>query len=54
MRHNADQSFQGKEGLVAYKTAQAILIAHHNEETPTPSAFNAVAELGIYLKGVGY
>ncbi|KAF2133588.1 Profilin/allergen [Dothidotthia symphoricarpi CBS 119687] len=45
---------KGKEGLVAYKTTQAILIAHHDQDTQTPSAFNAVAELGLYLKGVGY
>ena len=45
---------QGKEGVVAYKTTQALLIAHHNAEIQTPNAFNSVAELGEYLKKVGY
>jgi profilin len=45
---------QGKEGIVAYKTAQALLIAHHPADIQTPNAFNSVAELGEYLKKVGY
>ena len=45
---------QGKEGVVAYKTTQALLIAHHNADIQTPNAFNSVAELGEYLKKVGY
>jgi hypothetical protein len=48
------QSSQGKEGIVAFKTTQALLIAHHNAEIQTPNAFNSVAELGEYLKKVGY
>ena len=47
-------SSQGKEGVVAYKTTQALLIAHHNADIQTPNAFNSVAELGEYLKKVGY
>jgi profilin len=30
------------------------MIAHHNAEIQTPNAFNSVAELGEYLKKVGY
>lgn len=45
---------QGKEGVVAYKTTQALLIAHHPDSIQTPNAFNSVVELGEYLKKVGY
>ncbi|OAK97905.1 Profilin/allergen [Phaeosphaeriaceae sp. SRC1lsM3a] len=45
---------KGKEGVVAYKTAQALLIAHHPDSVQTPNAFNSVVELGEYLKKVGY
>jgi profilin len=45
---------QGKEGVVAYKTTQALLIAHHPDTVQTPNAFNSVVELGEYLKKVGY
>jgi len=45
---------KGKEGLVAVKTSQAILIGHHGTDVTTPAAFNTVFELGEYLKGVGY
>jgi len=45
---------KGKEGIVAFKTAQALLIAHHNAEVQTTNAFNSVAELGEYLKKAGY
>ena len=45
---------QGKEGIVAFKTTQALLIAHHNAEVQTTNAFNSVAELGEYLKKAGY
>jgi profilin len=45
---------QGKEGIVAYKTTQALLIAHHPDSIQTPNAFNSVVELGEYLKKVGY
>ena len=45
---------QGKEGIVAFKTTQALLIAHHNADVQTTNAFNSVAELGEYLKKVGY
>ncbi|KAH7356257.1 profilin [Pyrenochaeta sp. MPI-SDFR-AT-0127] len=45
---------KGKEGVVAYKTTQALLVAHHPEDITTPAAFNSVVELGEYLKKVGY
>ncbi|KAH7401110.1 profilin [Phaeosphaeria sp. MPI-PUGE-AT-0046c] len=45
---------KGKEGIVAYKTTQALLIAHHPDSVQTPNAFNSVVELGEYLKKVGY
>ncbi|RMZ72383.1 profilin ii [Pyrenophora seminiperda CCB06] len=45
---------KGKEGIVAYKTTQAIIIAHHPEEIQTTNAYNSVVELGEYLKKVGY
>ncbi|ORY14766.1 profilin [Clohesyomyces aquaticus] len=45
---------KGKEGLIAMKTTQAILIAHHNAETQTTNANNSVAELADYLIKVGY
>ncbi|KAL5118074.1 profilin, required for normal timing of actin polymerization in response to thermal stress [Pleosporales sp. CAS-2024a] len=45
---------KGKEGIVAYKTAQALLIAHHPDSVQTPNAYNSVVELGEYLKKVGY
>jgi profilin len=45
---------QGKTGIVAYKTTQALLIAHHPDSVQTPAAYNSVVELGEYLKKVGY
>ncbi|PSN67498.1 Profilin/allergen [Corynespora cassiicola Philippines] len=45
---------KGKEGIVAVKTTQAILIAHHPEEVQLTNAFNTVVQLADYLKGVGY
>jgi profilin len=45
---------QGKEGIVAYKTTQALLIGHHNADSQTTIAFNDVATLGEYLKKMGY
>ncbi|KAJ4349868.1 profilin, required for normal timing of actin polymerization in response to thermal stress [Didymosphaeria variabile] len=45
---------KGKEGIVAYKTTQALLIGHHNADTQTTVAFNDVAALGEYLKKMGY
>jgi profilin len=45
---------KGKEGIVAYKTTQALLIAHHGEAAQTTNAFNDVAALGEYLKKMGY
>lgn len=45
---------QGKEGLVAFKTTQALLIAHHQDHIQTAAAFNDVAKLGEYLKSMGY
>jgi profilin len=41
---------KGKEGVVAFKTGQAVIIAHHDENVQTPNAFNTVVELGDYLK----
>ncbi|KAL1800575.1 hypothetical protein ACET3X_000917 [Alternaria dauci] len=41
---------KGKEGIVAYKTGQAVIIAHHPDTIQTPNAFNSVVELGEYLK----
>lgn len=45
---------KGKEGVVAVKTTQALLIAHHPDSIQTPNAFNSVVELAEYLKKVGY
>ncbi|KAF2444777.1 Profilin/allergen [Karstenula rhodostoma CBS 690.94] len=45
---------KGKEGIVAYKTTQALLIGHHNADGQTTVAFNDVATLGEYLKKMGY
>ncbi|USP73666.1 profilin-like protein [Curvularia clavata] len=48
-----DEGFKakkGKEGIVAFKTGQAVIIAHHGEDVQTTNAFNTVAELGEYLK----
>ncbi|CAA9966754.1 hypothetical protein CFE70_009727 [Pyrenophora teres f. teres 0-1] len=45
---------KGKEGVVAYKTAQALIIAHHPEDVQTTNAYNTVVELGVYLKNAGY
>jgi profilin len=44
---------QGKEGVVAFKTTQAVIIAHHPDTIQTTNAFNSVAELGDYLKKHG-
>jgi len=45
---------KGKEGIVAYKTTQALLIGHHGEDAQTTVAFSDVAALGEYLKKMGY
>jgi profilin len=45
---------QGKEGIVAIKTTQALLIGHHPTEIPTTTAYSSVAELAEYLIKVGY
>ncbi|KAF2473059.1 Profilin/allergen [Lindgomyces ingoldianus] len=45
---------KGKEGLIAMKTTQALLIAHHPAEVQTTNAFSSVAELSDYLIKVGY
>jgi profilin len=45
---------KGKEGIVAMKTTQALLIGHHSADTQTTNAFASVAELAEYLKKVGY
>ncbi|KAG9191949.1 hypothetical protein G6011_10683 [Alternaria panax] len=44
---------KGKEGIVAFKTTQAVIIAHHPDTIQTPNAFNSVVELGEYLKKHG-
>lgn len=54
MKDRKADTTQGKEGVVAYKTAQALLIAHHPDSVQTTNAFNSVVELGEYLKKVGY
>lgn len=45
---------QGKEGLVAAKTVQALIIAHHPETVLTNACSATVEQLADYLKGVGY
>ena len=45
---------KGKEGIVVYKTTQALLIGHHGPDAQTTVAFNDVAALGEYLKKMGY
>jgi len=45
---------KGKEGLVAAKTVQAVLVGHHGPDVQTTNAFSSVAELQDYLKKVGY
>lgn len=45
---------QGKEGIIAVKTTQALLIGHHPAEVPTTTANSSVAELAEYLVKVGY
>ncbi|KAF1837053.1 Profilin/allergen [Decorospora gaudefroyi] len=44
---------KGKEGVVVYKTTQALIIAHHPDTVQTPNAYNTVVELGEYLKKHG-
>jgi profilin len=44
---------QGKEGIVVFKTTQALIIAHHPDSVQTPNAYNSVVELGEYLKKHG-
>jgi profilin len=51
---SADNNPQGKEGLIAVKTTQALLIAHHPPEVQTTNAYSSVAELAEYLVKVGY
>lgn len=45
---------KGKEGIIAIKTTQALLIGHHNAEVQTTVAYSSVAELAEYLVKVGY
>jgi len=45
---------KGKEGIVAIKTTQALLIGHHHTEVLTTAAYSSVAELAEYLVKVGY
>jgi len=45
---------KGKEGIVAIKTTQALLIGHHPADVQTTNAYSSVAELAEYLVKVGY
>jgi profilin len=45
---------QGKEGLIAAKTVQALIIAHHPDTVLTNACSSTVEQLADYLKGVGY
>ncbi|KAL8774559.1 MAG: hypothetical protein Q9209_000932 [Squamulea sp. 1 TL-2023] len=45
---------KGKEGVVAVKTKQAILVAHYPETVQPGAAATTVENLGDYLIGVGY
>jgi len=45
---------KGKEGIVAMKTTQALLIGYHPAEVQTTNAFSSVAELAEYLIKMGY
>lgn len=51
---NVIRTKKGKEGLVAAKTVQALIIAHHPETVLTNSCSATVEQLAEYLKGVGY
>jgi len=51
---NSLKAKKGKEGIVAIKTTQALLIGYHSADVQTTNAFNSVAELAEYLKKVGY
>ncbi|KAL8790478.1 MAG: hypothetical protein Q9213_000630 [Squamulea squamosa] len=45
---------KGKEGVVAVKTKQAILVAHYPETVQPGAAATTVENLGDYLISVGY
>jgi len=45
---------QGKNGLIAVKTTQALLLAHHPETVTTNNCVNTVEALAEYLVSVGY
>jgi len=45
---------KGKEGIIAIKTTQALLIGHHPADVQTTNAYSSVAELADYLVKVGY
>lgn len=54
---NADnvlRTKKGKQGLVAAKTLQALIIAHHPDSVLTNACSATVEQLAEYLKGVGY
>ncbi|KIW08304.1 uncharacterized protein PV09_01222 [Verruconis gallopava] len=51
---NVLRTKKGKEGLVAAKTVQALIIAHHPESVLTNACSATVEQLAEYLKGVGY
>ncbi|KAI9820358.1 MAG: profilin, required for normal timing of actin polymerization in response to thermal stress [Pycnora praestabilis] len=45
---------KGKEGIVAVKTGQAILVTHYPETVQPGVAANTVEQLADYLISVGY
>ncbi|KAF1999632.1 Profilin/allergen [Amniculicola lignicola CBS 123094] len=45
---------KGKEGIIATKTTQALLIGHHDEDTQTVNANTTMESLAAYLREVGY
>ncbi|KAL8678520.1 MAG: hypothetical protein Q9186_005128 [Xanthomendoza sp. 1 TL-2023] len=45
---------KGKEGVVAVKTQQAILVAHYPDTVQPGAAATTVEQLGDYLISVGY
>jgi len=45
---------KGKEGIIAVRTKQALIIAHHPEDVLTQSCTNTVESLATYLADQGY
>ncbi|CAI2185163.1 1464_t:CDS:1, partial [Funneliformis geosporum] len=44
----------GGDGVVAYKTTQAVIIGVYKEGTAAGAANKVVGDLGDYLKGLSY